>query len=235
MTEPSEIRQEMAATRDRMSRDIDAVQSRASERVNAVKNRLDVTQLVREHPWLALGSAVALGAVVAGTGADAKAAAATAIGAKRAAKASKSAVASTVEKLHSSDADQPEVAVAEKPGMSDRLFGSLGASVAGALDRVLDDMRLASREWGSRLASTARTARPAPAPVAASPLTTAVVVREEMLAKTSDAGTVPVPNEMLPVEVDARADVVEALGGGADEPPRAPGGGDPGARGPEQY
>jgi hypothetical protein len=41
---------------------------------------------------------------------------------------------------------------------------------------------------------------------------------------------VPVPPEMLPTEVDARADAVEALGGGTHEPPLAPGAGDLGAR-----
>jgi hypothetical protein len=41
---------------------------------------------------------------------------------------------------------------------------------------------------------------------------------------------VPVPREMLPTEVDARADAVEALGGGTHEPPLEPGAGDLGAR-----
>lgn len=232
MTETSEIRQEMAATRDRMSRDIDAIQSDASARVNAVKNRLDVVQLVREHPWLALGSAVALGAVVAGTGADGKAATATALGVKRAATASKSAVATAVQKLQSTDTDELEVPAAEKPGLSDRLFGSLGASVAGALDRVLDEMRAASREWGSRLASSSPTTRPAqaPGPFVARAIATAVIAREESATTTSEADAVPVPNEMMPSELDARADAVEALGGGTHEPPLAPGAGDLGAR-----
>jgi hypothetical protein len=35
---------------------------------------------------------------------------------------------------------------------------------------------------------------------------------------------------MLPTEVDARADAVEALGGGTHEPPLEPGAGDLGAR-----
>jgi hypothetical protein len=230
MTETSEIRQEMASTRDRMSRDIDAIQSRASARVSAVKSRLDVAQLVREHPWLALGSAVALGAVVSGTGADAKAAAATAVTARRAAKASKSAIEGTVEKLHSDDVDEPEVRAPEKPGLSDRLFGSLGASVARALDRVLDEMRVASREWGSRMANSNSGRRPTPVPVAARPMATAVIVHEETTTTTSAAEAVPVPNEMMPSELDARADAVEALGGGTNEPPLAPGAGDLGAR-----
>jgi hypothetical protein len=60
--------------------------------------------------------------------------------------------------------------------------------------------------------------------------TTAVVaVREEGTANDA-SDQVPVPNEMMPSEVDARADAVEALGGGTHEPPLAPGAGDLGAR-----
>jgi ElaB/YqjD/DUF883 family membrane-anchored ribosome-binding protein len=70
MTDTSDLRQEMAATRDRMSRDIDELQSRASERVESAKQRVNVAHVVREHPWPALGAAVVLGAIIGGSGAD---------------------------------------------------------------------------------------------------------------------------------------------------------------------
>jgi hypothetical protein len=60
--------------------------------------------------------------------------------------------------------------------------------------------------------------------------TTAVIAAREAIAADDESAQVPVPNEMMPSEVDARADAVEALGGGTHEPPLAPGAGDLGAR-----
>src|SRR3954463_14056552 len=124
MTDTSDLRQEMAATRDRMSRDIDELQSRASERVESAKQRVNVAHLVREHPWPALGAAVVLGAIVGGSGADRKAAGATASGAKRAALASKNAASGLVEKVRSRGGDSDSVDTVEapeskKPGLAD--------------------------------------------------------------------------------------------------------------------
>jgi len=226
--ETAEIVREMDATRAQMARDIDQLQAR-------VKQRLDVAQLVRDHPWPAIGAAVVLGALVGGSGADEKAAVATVAGAKAAASASKSAVSGVMEKLHSSDDDEPETLAAvesRKPGLGERLFDALGAMVARGLDGLVEDMRVASRDWGARMADQSRTRQ---AMTVAT--TTAVVAVAEPVAPASlpneaasAADEVPVPREMLPTEVDARADAVEALGGGTHEPPLAPGAGDLGAR-----
>src|SRR4051812_27826313 len=222
MTDTSDLRQEMAATRDRMSRDIDKLQSRASERVESARQRVNVAHLVREHPWPALGAAVVLGAIVGGSGAGRKAAAAAASGAKRAAQASKDAASGVVEKVRSRGNDSDSVETVEaaqnkKSGFVDRMTDALGASVASNLDRVLDEMRVASRGWGVRLSRrTSRHASPEVLserpPVVATPVTV-VAVREEVIttdvaSSTSEADAVPVPNEMLPSEVDARADAV---------------------------
>jgi hypothetical protein len=243
MTDTSDLRQEMAATRDRMSRDIDELQSRASERVESAKQRVNVAHLVREHPWPALGAAVVLGAIVGGSGADRKAAAATLSGAKRAAQASKDAASDVVEKVRSRGDESSGVEIdnapeSKKRGFGDRMFDALGASVASNLDRVLDEMRAASREWGARWTSQKSRSPSAPTSterlsVVAAPA--AVAGREESVAteltdSAAEADAIPVPNEMLPSEVDARADAVEALGGGTHEPPLAPGAGDLGAR-----
>ena len=223
MTEKTaEIVREMDATRARMASDIDQLQSRAAEKVQAVKQRLDVAQLVRDHPWPALGAAVVLGALVGGSGADEKAAVATVAGAKAAASASKDAVSGMVEKLHSSDDAEPETIAVEtpKPGLGERVFDAFGAMVARALDGVVEDVRHASRDWGARMASSSRTR---------GAMTVATTTAETPNEATSAADEVPVPREMLPTEVDARADAVEALGGGTHEPPLAPGAGELGA------
>ena len=211
------IVREMDATRARMARDIDQLESRAAERVQAVKQHLDVGQLVREHPWPALGAAVVLGAIIGGSGVDKKAAGATVAGAKAAANASKDAVSGAMEKLHSSDDAEPETLTSHsaKPGLGERLFDSLGSAVAGGLDRLIDEMRVASRDWGTRMASSSQ----AREPMTVATTTTVVAVAKPMVrpAAPNDganaADEIPVPREMMPPEVDARAEAVEALGG----------------------
>ena len=201
--ETEEIVRDMDATRARMARDIDQLEARADEKLRAVKQRLDVGQLVRDHPWPALGAAVVLGAIVGGSGADEKAAAATVAGAKAAASATKNAAQGAMEKLHSSDDAESDTLTVEppKPGLGERLFDAFGAMVARGLDGVVEDMRHASRDWGARMASSSRPAE-------------RVTVAEPIVppAAPNDADQVPVPREMLPSEIEARADAVEALG-----------------------
>src|SRR5947209_16508643 len=128
MTDTSSIRGEMAATRREMAQAVEELEHRATERVHAVKERLDVGRVVREHPWPALGAAVVLGAIVGGSGADRKAAAATASGTKRAARASKDAANGVVEKVrsrgHDSDSVETVEAPGKKSGLVDRMTGA---------------------------------------------------------------------------------------------------------------
>jgi hypothetical protein len=247
MTDTSSIRREMAATRTEMAQDVEELEHRASERVQAVKQRLDVGRVIRDNPWPALGAAIALGAIIAGSGADEAAAAATVTATKKASRATADAVKQTAKKIpfrgkQSSDADGPRTAP-EKPGVIDRFFDGVGLSIASGLDRVLDEMRAASREWGARMANRGETrpqpvsARaPAPSPVTPSAtapvVATAIVVREEVVTTPapSPADAVPLPNEIAPAELGARADAVEAMGGGTNEPPLEPGAGELGAR-----
>ena len=165
--ETAEIVREMDATRARMARDIDQLEARAAEKVQAVKQRLDVAQLVRDNPWTALGAAVALGALVGGSGADEKAAVATVAGvkagAKAAASASENAVSVVKEKLHSSDDAEPDTLAtveSSKPGLGERIFDAFGAIVARSLDGLVDEMRHASRNWGARMAGQSSTRPP---------------------------------------------------------------------------
>src|SRR3712207_4920756 len=82
MTE--DVQRDIALTRERMSETIAELDARISDRVTAVKETLDVARLVQEHPWAALAVAFGAGVLLAGTGADARAAGATVRAAKAA-------------------------------------------------------------------------------------------------------------------------------------------------------
>lgn len=211
--ETAQLRRDQADTRDRMSADIDELRSRA-------KQRLNVAHAVREHPWSALGVAVALGAIIGRSGADEKAVAAT-----------RDAVSDTIEtlrsRMHHDEGESPVVdEQRRKPGIGDRLGGMIGATVALTLDRVIEEVRVASREFGTRMSTSRGRATRAAAPVAA-----AVVTKEARKVATEPAvDVVPVPNEIAPAELGLRANAVEAVGGGTHEPPLEPGAGELGAR-----
>lgn len=112
-------------------------------------------------------------------------------------------------------------------GLADRVIGALGSSVAIAIDGLLDELRGASREWGTRISSSARPLAKA-VPAAAAVAAVAAVADKARANVAADA--VPVPNEMPPAELGLRAAAVEALGGGTHEPPLEPGAGELGAR-----
>jgi hypothetical protein len=233
----SSVRHDIARSRERMTETIDHIDSEISERVAAAKRKVDLMQLAREHPWPALGMAVALGTLLGGSGADEKAAAATMAAAKNAARTTSEGAKKVVERVksrRSTSSIERESVVGErisKPGFGDRLFAAASAPLTGAIDRVLDELRAASRDLGTRLAQSG--SKRYSAPVAA--VTAVEVTPERVPVPTAPPvpraeDVVPVPREMLPTEVDARADAVEALGGGTHEPPLEPGAGDLGAR-----
>ena len=211
--ETAQLRRDLADTRDRVSDDIKELRNRA-------KQRLDLAHVVREHPWSALGAAVALGAIIGGSGAD-----------EKMASAASGAVTGTFEQLRSRAARNersPEVVQEHhtKPGIGARIAGMVGVTLATTLDRVIDEMRVASRDWGTRMSASRRPATTVAAPVAA-----AVVARvERTVAPDRAVDAVPVPDEIAPAELGLRADAVEAIGGGTHEPPLEPGAGELGAR-----
>ena len=67
-------REEVVRTRAKISDTISEIEMRITAPVDAVKARLNVVQLVRDHPWPALAVAIGVGAFVSATGADVKAA-----------------------------------------------------------------------------------------------------------------------------------------------------------------
>jgi hypothetical protein len=67
----------MAETPADVRRDIELTRERMSTTLDQLEQKLNVTELVRENPWPAIGLAVAAGFILSGSRADVRAAAAT--------------------------------------------------------------------------------------------------------------------------------------------------------------
>src|SRR5947199_6527165 len=67
----------MVETTADVRRDIELTRERMSSTLAELEQKLNVMQLVRDHPWPALALAVGAGVLLSGSGADMKAAAAT--------------------------------------------------------------------------------------------------------------------------------------------------------------
>ncbi len=67
----------MAETTADVRRDIELTRERMSDTLAQLEQKLNVTQIVRDHPWPALAAAVGAGFVLSGSKADVKAATAT--------------------------------------------------------------------------------------------------------------------------------------------------------------
>jgi hypothetical protein len=72
----------MAETTADVRRDIKLTRERMSSTIEELEQKLNVTQLIRDHPWPALALAIGAGFVLSGSKADIKAAAATALATK---------------------------------------------------------------------------------------------------------------------------------------------------------
>ena len=108
MSSESEIaaaRAELTAVRDRMSDTAAELEAKFTAPVAAVKDKLDVVQLVRDHPWPALAIAVGVGAAIAASGADRRAASVTVDATRRAAKASAETIKAAAKSTASATAD----------------------------------------------------------------------------------------------------------------------------------
>ena len=67
----------MAETTADVRRDIELTRERMSDTIAQLEQKLNVMEMVREHPWPAMAIAAGLGVLLAGSKADVKAAAAT--------------------------------------------------------------------------------------------------------------------------------------------------------------
>ena len=95
MEKTEDVRREIDATRDQMAATAVEIETRIHDKVDAVKQKLDVADHVRAHPWPSLAIALVAGAALAASGSDRKAVAATARVAKRAPRATVKAVKAT--------------------------------------------------------------------------------------------------------------------------------------------
>jgi hypothetical protein len=68
----------MVETTADVRRDIELTRERMSSTLAQLEHKLNVMELVRDHPWPALAAAVGVGVLLSGSAADVKAAAATA-------------------------------------------------------------------------------------------------------------------------------------------------------------
>lgn len=67
----------MAETTDDVRRDIELTRERMSSTFAELEQKLNVVEMVKDHPWPALALAVGAGVLLSGSGSDVKAAAAT--------------------------------------------------------------------------------------------------------------------------------------------------------------
>ena len=67
----------MAETTDDVRRDIELTRERMSSTFAELEQKLNVMEMVKDHPWPAIALAVGAGVLLSGSGSDVKAAAAT--------------------------------------------------------------------------------------------------------------------------------------------------------------
>lgn len=146
-TEPelTAARNAVTRVRDRMSDTAAELEDRLMAPVDAVKQKLDVVQLVREHPWPSLAVAVGAGVAVAASGADRKAASAAADASRRAGKktveasrAGARSVKSAATGAAESTADSARHAPSRARGA---IVGALDSLAARAVESLIEKLR----------------------------------------------------------------------------------------------
>lgn len=114
----------MVETTADVRRDIELTRERMSSTLAELERKLNVTEIVKEHPWPALALAIGAGVLLSGSSADVKAAAATVTATKGASSKLGAAlddmVASLVTGVHGALEDR-------LTGWVDELKGAIGA------------------------------------------------------------------------------------------------------------
>lgn len=139
-------KRDIEETRERMSGTIAELEQRVSDRIDDAKRKVNVMERARQHPWPALTIAFAAGLALSATGADRRAARATARAAKRAPDATKRGITQAVE------ATKSGVSHLAERSSGDSGNGSHGASDAessgGLVSRATSAIRSQARELG---------------------------------------------------------------------------------------
>ncbi len=121
----------MAETTADVRRDIELTRERMSTTLDELERKLNVVELVRDHPWPALALAVGAGVLLSGSAADVKAAAATVTATKGASgklgAALDDMVASLVSGVHSALDTRVD-------GWVNELKGAIGATASSGMN-----------------------------------------------------------------------------------------------------
>ncbi|HVX41440.1 MAG TPA: DUF3618 domain-containing protein [Gemmatimonadaceae bacterium] len=117
----------MAETTADVRRDIELTRERMSSTLDELERKLNVMEIVREHPWPALALAIGAGVLLSGSGADVKAAAATVTATKGASSKLGAALDDMVATLVSGMHDALDTRVT---GWVSELKGAIGAPMS---------------------------------------------------------------------------------------------------------
>lgn len=121
---------EVARTRAEMADTAAQIEARLVGRMDAVKAKLDVMQMIRENPWTALAVATGLGVAISASGADERAAASAAAAARQAGSAG-------LEALKAAPGQAQRAVVTAHGG----LMGTLDTLAASAIEGIVDRLK----------------------------------------------------------------------------------------------
>lgn len=120
----------MAETTTDVRRDIEVTRDRMSGTIQELEQKLNVKQMVRDHPWPALAIAVGAGVLLSGSRADVKAAAATSAATKGARSKLGSALDDIIAQLVTAATDALQHQVDSVVGEVRTMLGAPGAAAA---------------------------------------------------------------------------------------------------------
>lgn len=126
----------MAETTADVRRDIEVTRDRMSGTIQELEQKLNVKQMVRDHPWPALAIAVGAGVLLSGSRADVKAAAATSAATKGARSRLGTALDDIIAQLVTAATDALQHQVDSVVGDVRTMLGAPGAAGSAPQPRV---------------------------------------------------------------------------------------------------
>jgi hypothetical protein len=126
----------MAETTADVRRDIEVTRDRMSGTIQELEQKLNVKQMVRDHPWPALAIAVGAGVLLSGSRADVKAAAATSAATRGARSTLGTALDDIIAQLVSAATDALQHQVDSVVGDVRTMLGAPGAAASATQPRV---------------------------------------------------------------------------------------------------